>query len=573
MPQSAPLHTRKDYEQLLFSIREPLTPFYAQAGLDVGDTGACYPRQTVNMEAFLRPLWGFVSCWAGGSSTPEMEEIYRQGFAAGTDSESPTYWGGFWNGDQRFVDMASIAYGLLFAPQKLWDPLNEKEKKNLAQWLSAINRYELPVCNWQFFRVLVNVALKKLGCSYDEERMQESLRMIDTFYLADGWYQDGDSGQRDYYGPFALHFYGLMYSVAMKKEDPKRCEIYRQRALEFARQFVYWFDEDGAALPYGRSLTYRFAQAAFFSACVLCGLEPFTLGQMKGIIGRHLRWWMQKPIFDRAGLLTIGYGYPNLNMAEKYNAPGSPYWALKTFAVLALPADHPFWQAEEEPLPNLREQKLLSQAHMLIHRYPGHTTAYVPGVYGDNNLGHFHEKYGKFAYDTKFGFSVAKSQDNLAENAPDSMLAFVIHGQVYIRKQCIDYALHENAVYSTWSPYPGIVVETEITPTKNGHLRRHMIGSTVDCTVYDCAFSVQTDVPGVKDGTNEYSAFAMNDLSSCEITDAGRTGKPLVIGSDPNTNLMYPNAIIPAIAYAVKPGKQIIQTIVTAVWEEEDHEA
>ena len=42
-------------------------------------------------------------------------------------------------------------------------------------------------------------------------------------------------------------------------------------------------------------------------------------------------------------------------MCEDYNAPGSPYWALKTYLMLALPESHPFWQAEEQPLPSLAE--------------------------------------------------------------------------------------------------------------------------------------------------------------------------------------------------------------------------
>lgn len=42
---------------------------------------------------------------------------------------------------------------------------------------------------------------------------------------------------------------------------------------------------------------------------------------MKGLIARHLRTWLKRPIFDRDHVLTIGYGYPNLTMAERYNAP------------------------------------------------------------------------------------------------------------------------------------------------------------------------------------------------------------------------------------------------------------
>ena len=117
--------------------------------------------------------------------------------------------------------------------------------------------------------------------------------------------------------------------------------------MRFAKQFIYWFDEEGEAIPFGRSLTYRFSQVSFFSVCLLAGLEPFPVPVMKGLIARHLRTWLKRPIFDRDHVLTIGYGYPNLTMAERYNAPGSPYWGMKVFAFLLLPDDHPFWSAEK----------------------------------------------------------------------------------------------------------------------------------------------------------------------------------------------------------------------------------
>lgn len=79
---------------------------------------------------------------------------------------------------------------------------------------------------------------------------------------------------------------------------------------------------------------------------------------------------MQQPIFDNCGILTIGYRYPNLHMAESHNAPGSPYWSLKAFAFLMIPDDAPFWQAEIEPLPELEPLKLLRRGEMLVQRRP-----------------------------------------------------------------------------------------------------------------------------------------------------------------------------------------------------------
>ena len=53
----------------------------------------------------------------------------------------------------------------------------------------------------------------------------------------------------------------------MEKEDPEHTALFKERAKTFSESFIYWFDDEGKALPFGRSLTYRFAQAAFFSAC------------------------------------------------------------------------------------------------------------------------------------------------------------------------------------------------------------------------------------------------------------------------------------------------------------------
>ena len=76
-----------------------------------------------------------------------------------------------------------------------------------------------------------------------------------------------------------------------------------------------------SSVPFGRSLTYRFAMIAFWSAVAFSGVDEFSPGVVKGLILRHLRWWQQQPIFDRDGILTLGFAYPNLAMCEDYNSP------------------------------------------------------------------------------------------------------------------------------------------------------------------------------------------------------------------------------------------------------------
>lgn len=553
------LDTKQDFQKWMFKVLNPLKPLYSEgcARLHLGDSGVTYPQTSIEMEAFSRPLWALVPLWLGGGKG--FEDIYQKGLANGTNPSHPEYWGGFNDYDQRFVEMAAIASGLIFTPEKIWEPLSEEEKSSLAKWLYGINEHIIPDCNWQFFMILVNIALQKLGCPYSKERLYSGLEKIESYYIGDGWYKDGNSSQKDYYISFAFHYYGLLYSAAMEDEDPERCRRFKERAEIFAGDFIYWFDENGAALPYGRSLSYRFGEAAFWSAYVFAGLDKIPVGVVKGILARHLNWWLDQKIFDRDGVLTIGYGYPNLIMAERYNAPGSPYWGMKTLLCLGLPDDHPFWTAKAEPLPKLDAVKMIQNADMLMHRCGKDTVAYPAGVCEKYGHGHVPEKYSKFAYSTRFGFSVARSQIVLHENAPDSTLAFVIDGDdyVFVRKISDSYEVMEDRVISRWQPFPGILVTTSIFPRDCGHLRIHEIESQYDCTAYDCGFSVEKFTKGYEQQVQGIRASVSYAGQGCSVSGEGPEAAGVVIEADPNTNVLYPNSSIPAVSYRIRKGERV----------------
>ena len=557
------LSTKQDFQALMHLFLDPLKPYYSAGGarLHLGETGVTYGQAAIELEAFSRPLWALVPFWMGGGSDPEFEDIYRRGLAAGSDPENPEYWGDCNDYDQCFVEMAAIACGLLNAPEKLWDPLSGAEKQNLARWLDQINHHQIPECNWQFFMILVNLALKKCGMPYDPENMARGLARIDSYYSGDGWSTDGASPQKDYYIPWAIQYYGVLYAKFAADTDPERAALYRSRAELFAQQFIYWFDENGAALPYGRSLTYRFAQNCFWAACVWAGLEPFPLGVMKGLIVRNFNWWLDQKMFDRDGILTIGYCYPQMYMAERYNAPGSPYWGMKSFILLALPDSHPFWSAEAEPMPALDVLKPMPHANMLVARTKGRVTAYAAGVNEGHGHGQFPEKYAKFAYDTRFGFCASRSREVIYQAAPDSMLAFVIDDNVFVRKVSLSHEIRADRVVSKWSPFPGITVTTTVLPTADGHIRRHEIESAYPCEAYDCGFAVPNFAPGYVESTAGGAATARNAAVSCTVSGSG---EGTVIKCDPNVSLYSTNVCIPAVRYAIPEGRTVLETEIKA---------
>lgn len=524
----------------LFDIINPLKKYYKGGKVLFARHRAWYDNKAGDMEAFARPLWGLVPYFAGGGSDKDFEKLYLDGFTDGANPENEGYWGESGERDQFYVEMAAVAYGMLFAPHKLWEPLSEKAKGNLVNWLWQINTHRVCDSNWRFFRVMVNIALKKTGQRYSEEKLSKDLNRLDEFYLGDGWYSDGAHGQRDYYIAFAFHFYGLIYAKVMEKEDSERSKLYKERATEFAKTFIYWFDEDGEALPYGRSLTYRFAQCAFWSACVVADIRPYPLPVMKGIIKRNLDNWISKDIFDMAHILSVGYDYPNLLMAEHYNAHGSPYWGLKAYAFLMLDDNHEFWSCDAAPMPKLEGKKLIKNARMLISRRGGKTVAYPAGENENFDCGQIVSKYLKFAYSAHHGFNAMLSNLSLAEAAPDNMLVFNIDGIIMYRRHFISASVTDESVTIKWSPFKGIDITTVVTPTNEGHIREHEIVSEYDCDAYDCGFAVC-------DGKNE-------------CTVSGEGGENTDIPASPNSNLRYPKTYIPAVKYHITKGKQTIKT-------------
>jgi len=552
---------RKDFEKNLFDLLNPLKDYYSKEGarLDIGHTSAHYEDDSVAMESFARPLWGLAPFWNGGGKSEFFEEIYKKGMAAGTNPQNGDYWHTCRDFDQKFVEMAGLAYAILMAPSKVWEPLAEEEKEKAVEWLWEINRYECVPNNWQFFCVLTNVALKSVGRNYSKKHIEDSLSVIEESYIGKGWYADGVDGQKDYYIAFAIHFYSMIYTMFMEEEDKERCEKFKERAKLFAQDFVCWFAKEGEAIPYGRSMTYRFAQVAFFSICVAAKVEVLPYAVMKGIIERHFEKWLQSPICDGAGILTIGYGYPNLQMSECYNAPGSPYWALKSFAILALPKNDNFWEIKAEPLPKLESIKKLGSEDMVVQRIGRHVAGFPIGQTRAMQLGHFEEKYSKFVYSTKYGFSIARSQKNIEEAAPDSMLAFEVFGHIFVRGLVIEGNVDDTQVVTKWSPLAGIEVTTTIKISKTGHTREHQIKSAYECMAYECGFAVH-DTGKNQVLEKENTVAVENETGTCVVTLIKGQGRGQVIKATPNTNLLYSKTLIPCIKYEIHKGDTYLET-------------
>lgn len=564
---SNPLSSRNDVVRALMQMLGALDKQFpvGASRFSLGDTCAHYSAEIAEMEGLSRALWGLFPLMYAGDREP-FSAKYLAAIKQGTDPQSAGYWGETGPFDQRLVEMAAYGLGLALLGDKLTGAFSAQETDNLYQWLNQITDAEMPDSNWHFFAIMVQLGFKRAGLPWDHAAIARRFAMMDAYYLGDGWYSDGPGRPKDYYISMAFHFYGLVYATLMGDEDAARTATIRQRARRFAEDFIYMSAAGGESIPFGRSLTYRFAMVAFWSAVAFSGLDVFTPGIVKGVILRHLRWWLTQPIFDRDGILNLGFAYPNLAMCEDYNSPGSPYWALKVFLVLALPDAHPFWQAQEQPLPALEKQRTIAPAgQIVVHSDSSrHAWLLTAGQLELNNYVNTEAKYTKFAYSSLFGFTIERGRYGIKHAACDSML-LLSEGDNYFRgrRECEEVVVSEQGIFSRWSPWADVHIASWLIPCGDWHLRVHCVDSARRLQSVEGGFAVlkapHRNTQGGSLVTAENGVSGIFEL----LHDAPR--QPDSVVTPPNSSIMFaPCASIPVLRGEIGAGRNWLACAVQA---------
>jgi hypothetical protein len=374
--------------------------------------------------------------------------------------------------------------------------------------------------------------------------------------------------------PFAFHTYGLVYAAAndLGLGDDRRAAAYRERAAGFAADFQHWFAPDGAAIPYGRSLTYRFAMAGFWGALAWANVEsPVPWSRAKGLLLRHLRWWAQWPISDRDGVLSVGFTYDNRRLAESYSSAGAPYWCMKAFTALAAGTDHPFWQAEEDALLPLDAPIELADAGWVVARDRRQAVALVAGSapavdFPDQAAA----KYRKFAYSSAFGFS-ADAPDLGGATFTDSTFAFVdAEGNRRVRFGVDAGGVEDGMAWSIWHPWPDVRVDTVCWAIDaRWHGRVHRIRTSRRLTGIETGFAIDYIPKGYgldqSAGDCRPGRAVLATGHGCSALlgfSSGRHGSVHALAV--NANLISPHAAVPALSAAFDPGDHRVGCLVFA---------
>lgn len=569
-------------------LMQPLLKCFSECSTNVqiDSSGACFGRSAISLEGFARPLWGLVPYEIGGNQW-EHWHVYLEGLRHGTDPDCEYYWGDMPDNDQRLVELAAISFAIILIPEKIFKPLDEKSQANVVKYLQQAMSRSVNDSNWRFFTVFIALAVQSLG--YDSGNIiEENLERVDKFHVGDGWYRDGlgldDEHRIDYYNPFAFGFYQLIL-LGMNVKNSWTTK-YESRIRVFAEQFANFFDTDGSSVPYGRSLTYRFAAGAFWGALPFIDFDdlknsensanitdwPLEWSRIKSIYLKHLSWWSKQPLsYGGTGLLSVGYFYPNTFFSEIYNSACSPYWAFKVFLPLALSRDHPFWASKKVVLEVPKKPLVSQKVPGFIFQHRDHdTTMFVSGPQ-IKEMRFSGEKYGKFAYSTKWGFSVESDLRKFDNGVFDNMIAFSIdEKQFSVRDRYPVAAIGDNVLYSEWSPYKGVFVSTWILPETDWHVRVHIIDVKDDAYVQEFktiegGFCVPRSSHYKIEDDNGIYVQTDDGISGVRELDIGHTDQkwrtPRIQSRNPgNTNLIHPFTLVPQLKGAVAAGRNIYVT-------------
>lgn len=534
------------------------------------------------VEAFCRPLWGIAPAllqedrWhlnVEGEKIPVCQWI-RECVLDAVDAKSPYNWNrvegmdecSYYN--QMKTELAGLLVGFYFARETLWDPYTTQQKKQIADWIYQINHkaYEMVWdCNHVWFIVLCLTVLKRLGYEYDDTNriVKDGLERMHRMYVGDGFYQDGKFGRFDYYNPWAMHTYPLLWCL-IADESFENYEAHKKefcaRTEQLLKYYPYMFDANGCHVPFGRSLSYRFAASSVFPMAAAAGCQC-DAGLAKEITLRNIEFFAQHTQLDSDGIFPPGFLYEAPQVVETYTSDGGAYWCSKAFLALLLPQSHAFWQSERQEIPT-QKQFFVQTGHNRINMPL--TGSEMSGVTLYNNTANYLQDrqktqwfldmagyYSKFAYHSRSGFGLSTRD----EVSSDSMITLLTpDGTMESHRYGFeDLGVQEDGrlLCSRHQPFANdanTTIETKLfILSPAAHVRVHKVILSQPYRVREGGFCVpcKTDRKSVCCKGNEVSVEADGWMSRLCVTSKTEC-RVFVKTVQPGMHLMAPMACYPA---------------------------
>lgn len=519
----------------LEGLLKPLLPYYDKIG-EYGDWESGQGANISWFEMFARSTYGIIA-YTSAVGDNEFVHKFNEVIHKAIRDERYCKWQ---DGDQKAVELIPLTTLLLVHKKLTWDTYSAEQQNDLMEFFGGINKIGIGGDNWQFFRIVVTRCINELGGKQDEQNIIDSWKIVDDCYCGDGWYRDGKNGTKDYYVAFGYHFYSLLYRYLFP--DDERCELIKERALLFAKDYQYMFDAEGKMIAYGRSMIYRFASLSFWSM-LLCNhiLDDEGTSRAMQIIDRGLDWWVQQKLTDENGLLNLGFAYRNEYICEDYNSAGSPYWVLKAFTFMLDKESLQGWHQEESEQIAQPKIKKIANGDAFVVTNEKWNTLFINSYKGVGYVPNNASKYMRFAYNSATGFNLSRHSSVNLPLSDDNSLVFDIAGIRHQREANMAYKAYENYQEFEWQCGELIKVHTYVIPQQDGYIRVHLVKSKVDTDCWETGFAINPEA-GIYGAV--VPLFGQGDVQD--------------IQNPVNSNIYYPHTQMQSVKYYICKGTNLI---------------
>jgi hypothetical protein len=332
---------------------------------------------------------------------------FRKAMTQALDRSSPHFWGAPANAEHAG---SIFALGALLSPKFFWEPFSEAQRGYLLDYLQLLGKSRSYDNNHYYFHAMTVPLLELHGRDSNRAHHTAMLERLFNWYRGDGWFIDGSNRSFDKYNAWGFH----LYNLALFRFDATWRERFgpqiKQATTDYLRGYPYLFGRDGGPIPWGRSLSYRFAELAPLGWASLNGINPLPPGEARRIASGALRYFWEHGAQDKDGLLHVGYRGTNGVVAEFYSGLGTSYWAAQGLVALLIPENDPFWTDPELPMPadGGEHMKVIAGAEMVAHvRSDGEARLYPVGQPFSRAHDHWQRgvKYEQHAYSSALGWA------------------------------------------------------------------------------------------------------------------------------------------------------------------------
>ncbi len=304
---------------------------------------------------------------------------------------------------------SETALAALLSPKFFWEPLTAAQKENVLTFLQELAHMPSYDNNHHLFHMLPVPLLERHGRPSNRAHHTEMLKRILSWYRGDGWFIDGVNCGFDHYNFWGFQLYTNAVCHLDKAWRAQFGARFRAITSEFLQNARFFFCRDGGPIPWGRSLSYRFADVSAIGWAHVNGANPLAPGLARRTASGCLKYFWDHGALDENGVLELGYHAANAVVAEDYLTDGIDYFAAQGLACLLIPETDPFWTDTELPLPADRGggRLALPGAQMVVRVNPRDGEARLFPVGQPFGIeGHWQRgiKYGQHAYSSDLGW-------------------------------------------------------------------------------------------------------------------------------------------------------------------------